>query len=52
MIPYVPFAGVLGFVPLPGMLMTTECLITGLYVLAAEVTKQWVFRSPASAAVA
>ena len=52
LIPYVPFAGVLGFVPLPGMLMTTVCLITGLYVLAAEVTKQWVFRSPASAAVA
>jgi Mg2+-importing ATPase len=44
-IPYVPFAGVIGFVPLPAMLMVTVCAITGLYVLAAEGTKRWFFRA-------
>lgn len=52
MIPYLPFVDAIGFVPLPGMLMTTVCLITGLYVLATEGTKRWFFRSPGFGAAA
>jgi Mg2+-importing ATPase len=47
LIPYLPFIDLLGFVPVPGLLMATVCAITGLYVLAAEGTKRWFFRSPA-----
>jgi Mg2+-importing ATPase len=39
-IPYLPFAGVFGFVPLPGMLVAAISGITVLYVLATEVTKR------------
>jgi Mg2+-importing ATPase len=52
LIPYVPFADFLGFVPLPGSLLIMVCAIAGLYVLAAEATKHWFFRSPAPAMVA
>jgi Mg2+-importing ATPase len=43
-IPYAPFAGVFGFVPLPGMLVAAIALITGLYVAATELQKQWFYR--------
>jgi len=46
-----PFVDVLRFVPLAGMLMITVCVITGLYVLAAEGTKHWFFRSGLAAVV-
>jgi Mg2+-importing ATPase len=46
LIPYLPFIALLGFVPVPGPMMATVCAITGLYVLAAEGTKRWFFRSP------
>jgi Mg2+-importing ATPase len=49
LIPYLPLVGLLGFVPVPGPLMATVCAITGLYVLAAEGTKHWFFRSAAAA---
>jgi Mg2+-importing ATPase len=39
-IPYLPFAGVLGFVPLPIPVTLALVGITGLYVLTAEVTKK------------
>ena len=39
-IPYLPFAGVFGFVPLPGLLLATIALITVLYVVATELTKR------------
>ena len=39
-IPYLPFIGVFGFVPLPGMLLITVVAITALYVVATELTKQ------------
>jgi Mg2+-importing ATPase len=52
LIPYLPFVDLLGFVRVPGLLMATVCAITGLYVLAAEGTKHWFFRSSAPAMAA
>jgi Mg2+-importing ATPase len=43
-IPFVPYARVLGFVPLPAALVATLCAITVLYVAAAEVAKGWFYR--------
>jgi len=43
-IPYLPFAGVFGFVPLPGALLATVSLITVLYVAATELQKRWFYR--------
>jgi Mg2+-importing ATPase len=43
-IPYLPFAGWLNFVPLPGPLVLTVCAITALYVVTTEAAKRWVFR--------
>jgi Mg2+-importing ATPase len=39
-IPYLPFATVFGFVPLPGMLVAAISGITVLYVVATELTKR------------
>ena len=44
-IPYAPYAGVLGFVPLPGALVATLALITVSYVLATELMKSWFYRT-------
>ncbi|MGE0816979.1 MAG: HAD-IC family P-type ATPase, partial [Vicinamibacterales bacterium] len=46
-IPYLPFAGVFGFVPLPGALLGTIAVITLAYVTATEVQKRWFYRRPA-----
>jgi Mg2+-importing ATPase len=43
-IPYLPFAAVFGFVPLPGMLVGTVVAITLLFVAATEVQKRWFYR--------
>lgn len=43
-IPYLPAAGRLGFVPLPPMVMAGIAMITALYLLASEATKRWFFR--------
>ena len=43
-IPYLPFIGVFGFVPLPGMLLVTVIAITALYVAATELTKRRFYR--------
>ena len=42
--PYLPFAGVFGFVPLPGRLLLTVSAITTLYIVATEITKQRFYR--------
>ena len=42
-IPYLPFADVLGFTPLPAWLMATLVGVTALYVLAAEIAKKIFF---------
>lgn len=49
-IPYLPGTGLLGFVPLPGVLLVTLLAITGLYILAAEFTKRWFYRNHAEPA--
>ena len=46
-IPYLPFAGLLSFVPLPRSLLAALCAITVLYVAATELAKQWFFRAAA-----
>jgi Mg2+-importing ATPase len=43
-IPYLPFIGVFGFVPLPVMLLITMTAITALYVAATELTKRRFYR--------
>ncbi|WP_050578938.1 magnesium-translocating P-type ATPase [Sinorhizobium medicae] len=43
-IPYAPFAGYFGFVPLPWPIMTGLLLITVLYLMASEITKYWFLR--------
>ncbi|ANT53853.1 magnesium-translocating P-type ATPase [Mesorhizobium amorphae CCNWGS0123] len=42
-IPYVPFAGRFGFVPLPLPVLVGLVAITALYLLASETTKRWFF---------
>jgi Mg2+-importing ATPase len=38
--PFLPFAGVFGFVPIPGPLVAAICGITLLYVVATELAKR------------
>ena len=42
-LPYLPVSGRFGFVPLPGSLMLTVLLLTGLYVCAVELTKRYFY---------
>jgi Mg2+-importing ATPase len=44
-IPYAPFAGILGFVPLSGTLVVAIVAITVAYVAATELQKKWFYRS-------
>jgi Mg2+-importing ATPase len=46
-IPYLPFIGVFGFVPLPAVLIVTVLAITALYVVATEITKRRFYRDVA-----
>ncbi len=43
-IPYLPYAALLGFVPLPALWLVAIAAITALYVLAAEWMKGWFYR--------
>ena len=43
-LPYIPFAGIFGFVPLPAGLLGALLAITVLYVVASEITKSWFYR--------
>ena len=49
-VPYLPFAGWFGFVPLPPFVLAGLLLITVLYLLASEATKRWFFNREASRA--
>jgi Mg2+-importing ATPase len=49
LVPFLPHAEVLGFVPLPARLITALVGITCLYVLATEVLKRWFYRPGTSA---
>jgi Mg2+-importing ATPase len=42
-IPYLPFAGLFGFAPLPLFTVSGLVVITLLYVAASEWTKRWLF---------
>jgi Mg2+-importing ATPase len=42
--PYLPFVGVIGFVPLPPGLMAALVAITAAYVVATELQKGWFYR--------
>jgi P-type Mg2+ transporter len=44
-LPYLPFIGVFGFVPLPAVLLVTVSAITALYVVATEITKGLFYRN-------
>jgi len=43
-IPYLPYANLLGFVPLPAGVILALAAITVLYVAAAEAAKRWFYR--------
>ncbi len=43
MLPYLPFIKVFGFVPIPAPLLLTMLGLTGLYVLAVEITKKYFY---------
>ena len=47
-IPFLPFAGLLGFVPLPVSVLLALASITVLYVVAAEMLKRWFYRDAAA----
>jgi Mg2+-importing ATPase len=49
LIPFLPFTNLLGFVPLPLMLLLALGIITLVYVGAAEVVKKWFYRRPPNA---
>jgi P-type Mg2+ transporter len=44
LIPYTPLAPLLGFVPLPSILVAGVCGIVALYVVASEASKRVLFR--------
>jgi Mg2+-importing ATPase len=46
-IPFLPYASVLGFVPLPAAIVAVLVAITLLYVVATELTKTWFYRHAA-----
>ena len=43
LLPYAPFAGWFGFVPLPLPVLAGLVTITAFYVVVSEVTKHWLF---------
>jgi P-type Mg2+ transporter len=45
LIPYLPFAHLLGFTPLPLSVMLLLVAITALYVVVAEIAKQSFYRA-------
>ncbi|WP_199728696.1 magnesium-translocating P-type ATPase [Corallococcus sp. CA053C] len=47
LLPFLPFAGALGFVRPPGMLLAGVVVITGLYVVAVEQAKKVFYRRTA-----
>lgn len=42
-IPYLPFAAVFGFVPLPPPLVAAVVAITALYIVVTELAKRWFY---------
>jgi Mg2+-importing ATPase len=48
-LPYLPFISLFGFVPLPAPLMLAMLGLTGMYVLAAELSKKYFYSRAANA---
>ncbi len=46
-LPYLPFVGVIGLIPLPASLMVAILAVTALYVGATELLKAWFYRQRA-----
>jgi Mg2+-importing ATPase len=44
-IPYLPYASIFGFVPLPGTILIAIAALTFLYVVATELQKRWFYRT-------
>ena len=44
-IPFLPFASLVGFVPLSPLLLATIAVVTLAYVAATELTKGWFYRA-------
>ena len=44
-LPFLPFAGLAGLVPVPATLLGAMCLITALYVGATEIVKVGFYRA-------
>jgi Mg2+-importing ATPase len=44
LIPFLPGADYLGFVPLPSRVLAALALVTALYVVATEAAKRWFYR--------
>jgi len=44
-IPYAPFAGIFGFVPLPATMLVFVVAITIAYAMATELQKKWFYRT-------
>jgi Mg2+-importing ATPase len=42
--PYLPFIGILGFVPIPASMLMFLAGVVALYVIAAELLKKWFYR--------
>jgi Mg2+-importing ATPase len=43
-LPYLPFGQFLGFAPLPAWVMAALVMLTGLYVVAAEIAKKFFYK--------
>lgn len=48
-LPYLPFSGAFGFVPLPAPLLLTMIGLTVVYVVAVEAGKKWFYARVAEA---
>jgi len=44
-IPFLPFASLVGFVPLSPLLLATIAVVTLAYVATTELTKGWFYRA-------
>ena len=44
LLPYVSIGTIFSFVPLPAPVLIAMLVITGLYIVASEMTKRWFYR--------
>jgi P-type Mg2+ transporter len=51
LIPYLPFSGLFGFIPLPWPLMLAMIALTGLYIVVTELAKKYFYSRASNANV-